>query len=373
MSTSDVGVELGDGVRQRVGHHQPPLGVGVGDLGGAPAVVAYHVTGAQRVAADGVLGGGDQAGDPHRAADGRAARPAPTMHHGAAGHVALHVDHRLGGLDRQAAGVEGDALADQHHVRRLPGALAGRVVEPDQPRRGGRGLPDAEDAAEPVGARAGPRPRPSTARPVSSASSIGLLGEPGGVLDVGRHGGEHPRAPAGAAEGDRPGERAACSASSGTSASTTRPTGGCSGAPERRWKPNEPSITPTTNASSPSSSGEAATEVATAARSRAARASAAPARRRSSWPLLADADELDPAAASAFSAPPSGTGHDVTSPALPVAFVELEDARAGRGRPPRRARRRRGRAAATRRRRRPGAPASAIDLHSADRRAGAAR
>ena len=36
----DVGVELGDGVGERVGEDQPALGVGVGDLGGAAAVVA---------------------------------------------------------------------------------------------------------------------------------------------------------------------------------------------------------------------------------------------------------------------------------------------------------------------------------------------
>ena len=33
--------------------------------------MAYDVAGAQRVAADGVLGGGDQPDDPDRAADGR--------------------------------------------------------------------------------------------------------------------------------------------------------------------------------------------------------------------------------------------------------------------------------------------------------------
>ena len=109
-----------------------------------------HVAGAQRVAADGVLGGGDQPGDPDRAADG-----GEGAHHGdhdgAAGHVALHVDHRLGRLDRQAAGVEGDALADQHDVA-VPSARPSRgCSRADQARRGGRGLADAEDAAEALG------------------------------------------------------------------------------------------------------------------------------------------------------------------------------------------------------------------------------
>ena len=36
----DVGLELGDGVGEGVGEDQPALGVGVGDLAGAAAVVA---------------------------------------------------------------------------------------------------------------------------------------------------------------------------------------------------------------------------------------------------------------------------------------------------------------------------------------------
>ena len=73
-STSDVGVQLLDGVREGVGQHEPPLGVGVGDLGGAAAVVADHVAGPQRVAVDAVLGAGEQAGHPDRAVDRRRAR-----------------------------------------------------------------------------------------------------------------------------------------------------------------------------------------------------------------------------------------------------------------------------------------------------------
>ena len=39
----DVGIELVHGVGQPVGQHEPALGVGVGDLGGAAAVVGDDV------------------------------------------------------------------------------------------------------------------------------------------------------------------------------------------------------------------------------------------------------------------------------------------------------------------------------------------
>ena len=73
----DVGVELVHGVGQAVGEHEPALGVGVGDLGGAAAVLRDHVAGPHRGAADGVLGDRQQAGDPDRAARRRAAPPSP--------------------------------------------------------------------------------------------------------------------------------------------------------------------------------------------------------------------------------------------------------------------------------------------------------
>ena len=51
-------------------------------------------------------------------------------HGGGAGHVVLHVLHVLRRLDRDAAGVEGDALAHQHHRR----AVAALVLQRDEPR-----------------------------------------------------------------------------------------------------------------------------------------------------------------------------------------------------------------------------------------------
>ena len=70
------------------------------------------------------------------------------------------------GLERQAAGVEGDALADERDVARRAG---GRVVEADEPRRPVRALADAEDAAVAAVARARPRraPRRSTGSPAT--------------------------------------------------------------------------------------------------------------------------------------------------------------------------------------------------------------
>ena len=143
----DGRVELVDGVGHRVREHQPTLGVGVEHLGRPAAVLGEHVAGTQGVAADRVLGGGDEPGD----AEG-AAHPAQRRHHGhhdrATGHVALHRGHALAGLDREAAGVEGDALADQHHPRSLPAPAGRRVVETDQARRRRGRLADGQDPAE---------------------------------------------------------------------------------------------------------------------------------------------------------------------------------------------------------------------------------
>ena len=60
------------GVRQRVGEHQPALGVGVGGLAGGAAVVPDDVAGAERRAADHVLRQRRERGDPDRQV---AARP----------------------------------------------------------------------------------------------------------------------------------------------------------------------------------------------------------------------------------------------------------------------------------------------------------
>ena len=179
-STSASGVELGDGVRERVGEHQPALGVGVGDLGGAAAVVARsRRRGAarrrrrrsRRPATSPVT----------RTGQSTAASARQHRHHdGAAGHVALHGrPSPRPGLMRQAAGVEGDALADQHDVRAScaprPG---GRVVEPDQARRRRRRLADADDAAEALARRARVSSQTVAFRPCLGGQATGLVGQP---------------------------------------------------------------------------------------------------------------------------------------------------------------------------------------------------
>jgi hypothetical protein len=81
------------------------------------------------VAVGQVLGGGDHADQVERQAQfAQAAQRAE--HAGGAAHVELHLVHRVGGLERDAAGVEGDALADQHH--RLGPPRAAVVVHDDQ-------------------------------------------------------------------------------------------------------------------------------------------------------------------------------------------------------------------------------------------------
>ena len=139
-----VGLGLG-GERQAVGQDQTTLGVGVEHLDRLAVADLEHVAGAGGVTAEHVVG--------HR-------NPGPDLawdlevlqhRHGAddrrgAAHVALHRHHALAGLDRQAAGIEGDALADEgEEALRL--ALR-RVGQLDEAGRVGRPAVDAEQAAE---------------------------------------------------------------------------------------------------------------------------------------------------------------------------------------------------------------------------------
>ena len=52
-------------------------------------------------------------------------------HGGGAGHVVLHFLHAVGGLDGDAAGVEGDAFADQAEMN-IFGRALGFVAQHDQ-------------------------------------------------------------------------------------------------------------------------------------------------------------------------------------------------------------------------------------------------
>ena len=122
MSTSgESGRRPGEGV----GEHQPSLGVGVEHLDGLAAVHREHVGRALGGPARHVLGERQVADHAHRQAERRRS-PHRGQHRGGAAHVGLHRrPSPWRRLERQAAGVEGDALADQHQVPAL--ASAGRT------------------------------------------------------------------------------------------------------------------------------------------------------------------------------------------------------------------------------------------------------
>ena len=100
------------GVPERVGEHEPALGVGVEHLDGLARHGGDDVAGPLGGAGGHVL---DQPGDADRVAFRLA--PGQRLHQAdydaGAAHVPLHVFHAGGRLDRDAAGIESDALADE--------------------------------------------------------------------------------------------------------------------------------------------------------------------------------------------------------------------------------------------------------------------
>ena len=99
------------GVGQRIGQNDAPLGVGVDDLHRLAVVGLEDVAGLVRRAGGQVLRRGEDAQHADRQfAGGGELHEAD--HGGRAGHVVAHVLHALGALDRDAARVERDALAD---------------------------------------------------------------------------------------------------------------------------------------------------------------------------------------------------------------------------------------------------------------------
>ena len=108
------------GQAEGVGQHQPPLGVGVDDFDGLAVHRPHYVAGALRRAAGHIFGGRHHSGY----IDAGAQLPDGlhrAQHRGAAGHIAFHRLHSGGGFQRNAAGVKGDALANQPQI-------VGRVV-----------------------------------------------------------------------------------------------------------------------------------------------------------------------------------------------------------------------------------------------------
>jgi len=102
-------------VRQCVGEHQPTLGVGVDHLDRLAVHRLHYIAGARRRAARHVFDEAKQAAHALPDAEPRDRRDRPE-HRRRAGHVVFHFFHRPRRLERQAAGVERDALADEKQV-----------------------------------------------------------------------------------------------------------------------------------------------------------------------------------------------------------------------------------------------------------------
>ena len=100
------------GVRERIGEHEAAFGVGVDDLDGFSIHRGDDIAWARGGAAGHIFRHHEQAGNTHprlQTADGSDG----AEHRGRAAHIVFHFFHRVGGLERQAAGVEGNAFANQ--------------------------------------------------------------------------------------------------------------------------------------------------------------------------------------------------------------------------------------------------------------------
>jgi hypothetical protein len=108
----DVGPEAGR-IRERVGEDDPPLGIGVVDLHGDARVQPQDVARPHRRPGGQVL---DQRQERHHPQTGPPLRHAAHRgdHCRRPGHVVLHRCHVGGRLERDAAGIERHALADEH-------------------------------------------------------------------------------------------------------------------------------------------------------------------------------------------------------------------------------------------------------------------
>ena len=144
-----VGLELRR-QRQAVGEHEPALGVGVEHLDGPAVADGEHVAGLGGPAPGHVLGRGRDGRHPHPHPE-LAARRHRGQHRGGPAHVGLHGDHAVGGLERQPTGVEGDALAHEHHVRHpaVDGRRGRRARRRSCSSRGGSAEPRATPSSPP--------------------------------------------------------------------------------------------------------------------------------------------------------------------------------------------------------------------------------
>ncbi len=99
-------------VEQTVGQDEASFGVGVDDLNAFARHGNLHVAGLLRFAGGHVLGGAHDADHLHFRLQQRDGAHGPD-HGGAARHVVFHLLHAVGGLDRDAPGVESNSFADK--------------------------------------------------------------------------------------------------------------------------------------------------------------------------------------------------------------------------------------------------------------------
>ncbi len=129
------------GIPQHIGEDEPAFGIGIDDLDGLSGHRGDDVAGALGIAVGHVL---DEPDHPHgvdlRLAPGEGVHQADDA--GGSRHVALHVLHPGGRLDRYAPGIEADALADEGDRRRA--ALAPVPAHHRDPALPGGSLVDAE-------------------------------------------------------------------------------------------------------------------------------------------------------------------------------------------------------------------------------------
>ena len=132
------------GVGQRVAQHQTAFGVGIEHFDGQSVHRGDDVARLGGAARWHVFARGDDADDVQlqvHFADGAEG----AQYRGGAAHVVLHFIHARTGLDRNAARVEGDALANQDHWRIL--GFAAHVLQDDEFRRLFAAVGDGQEAA----------------------------------------------------------------------------------------------------------------------------------------------------------------------------------------------------------------------------------
>ena len=131
-------------VGERIGEDQPAFCVGVQHLDGLAGHAAHDVAGFRGAAVGQVLAGGNDADEVERQPQRRRAREGP-QHARRATHVELHLVHASGILERDAAAVECDALADERDRGRAAAPAA--ILEHDELRRFVAAVGDRQERA----------------------------------------------------------------------------------------------------------------------------------------------------------------------------------------------------------------------------------